>query len=135
MKYPRDILIVFALLDALILVRSVNTIRLPDFRHGMPVWASMLSLLRPVFLLSLAVSAIGLAAQRKWGFIVSYAQFPFRFVYVLLSFGFLSRIPCLFIANYPCQSAILVAMGLECGRLVWTIQIHRWITRPSTRRR
>jgi hypothetical protein len=125
MKYPRDVLVLFAILDVFLAGRFATSIHIPQIEAQEPVWWTALSILRPIFLLSLLASAFGLATQRRWGFIVSYIQFPFRFAYVLLSFGFLSLIPGTFIQDCYYQPVILIAMGMECGRLVWTIAIHR----------
>lgn len=132
MKYPRDILVLFAMLDVFVVGRFVNNIRVPELAGQAPVWFSALIILRPVLLLSLIASAFGLATQRKWGFVVSYVQFPLRFVCVWLSFGFLTLIPGLFISGHKYQPVILAAMVLECVRLVWTILIHRRISRASS---
>ena len=83
---------------------------------------------RPFFLLSLAVSAFGLAVGSRWALIVSYVQFPLRFVYLYLSFGFLTLLNPLLGGN-AYQALIVVAMILEGARLVATILLHVRIAR------
>ena len=126
MRFNRIVLFVFAALDALLLARLFQSI-VPHVSSGnyasLP-WQTMgLLLLRSAFLLSLAVSAFGLARGRVWGLVLSYVQFPFRFVFVLLSFGFLRWIfGPLQVGNI--SLVIVAAMVLEVVRLVLTILIH-----------
>jgi len=121
-------LVVFAILDAMLFGRFMSHVSFPILGEELPLWWIALQVLRPLFLCSLVVSAFGLALRHNWAFIVSYIQFPFRFAYVLLSFGFLSLIPGLFVSGHKYQPVIVAAMGLECVRLAYTIVIYRRIT-------
>ena len=90
-----------------------------------PAWAVALYFCRPLFLVSLAFSAIGLVLARNWAIVLSYVQLPFRFVFMFLSFGFiglLARIPH-FPASY--LALMIMAIILECIRFAVTIVIHR----------
>lgn len=135
MKATRVILILFGLLDAVLLGRFVDSISISHL-HSVPrdLWWFQLSMLvRPFFLLSLAVSALGLAMGSRWALIVSYVQFPLRFVYVYVSFGFLTLLNPLLGGN-AYQALIVAAMILEGARLVATILLHVRIARLSRSR-
>jgi hypothetical protein len=121
-------LIIFALLDAILLGRFIGSVFHTGLSRELPVLYQALCIARPIFIISLGFSAFGLIVKRKWGFILSYVQFPLRFVFVFLSFGFLSLLMT------PRQGAqfinpmIIIAMVLEAFRLVTTIMIHLRIT-------
>lgn len=131
MKYPRNVLVVFAVLDAILFLQLARFIPFVRFTSGNPLWQTALGLPWPVFILSLAASATGLAMGRKWGFVVSYVQFPFRFAYAGFSFGFIACIPGLSISGGAAEPWFVIAAALECGRLVWTILIHRRLFRAT----
>lgn len=122
--WKRTCLIVFALLDALLLGRFITSVVHLGLSRDFPFWYQALCIARPVFLLSLACSAFGLALGRNWGFIVSYIQFPFRFVFVFLSFGFLSKLMPQTQDPQYINPMIITAMVLEVFRLAATIIIH-----------
>ena len=130
MSRSRACLVIFGLLDAVLLGRFADAVCLPDFSAEIPWWFQTLELLRPVFLLSLGFSAFGLASECKWGVILSYIQFPFRFVFVLFSFGFLTLLTPLVPGFLGYRSLLVTAMALECGRLVTTILVHRRLRAP-----
>jgi hypothetical protein len=126
MKFNRVALTVFALLDAVLLGRNLKTFIYVGF-HGQLQFFWLLFALdaaRVVFLLSLAASAFGLAMERRWGMLLSYIQFPVRFVFLYLSFGFLATMPCLISATYGQTPVLIVAMILESFRLFVTVAIH-----------
>ena len=123
----RGVLVIFGLLDALLLGSFLHGIVWPGYviQHpDLPLWLTLLTIAYPLFLISLAVSSFGLAMEKQWGIILSYVQFPFRYVFVLLSFGFLTLIP-----GPDHQHVIYAAMGLEAMRLVLTIAAHRSLRR------
>lgn len=115
MKYKKEILIIFALLDALLFGRFLLDINFSAEQF-------LLNQLKSVFLISLAVSPFGLIFQKKWGYILYYVQFPFRYLFVVLSFGFLTYL----VPASPSFSRlmIIVAMILEIVRLILTVKIH-----------
>ncbi len=115
MKYKKEILIIFALLDALLFGRFLLDINFSADQF-------LLNQLKSVFLISLAVSPFGLIFQKKWGYILYYVQFPFRYLFVVLSFGFLTYL----VPATPSFSRlmIIVAMILEIVRLILTVKIH-----------
>jgi len=78
-----------------------------------------------IFFESLVASAIGLSLAKKWALIVSYVQFPFRFVFMLLSFGFITVMAHLLAMPSLYRPLIYVAMILECGRLICSVWLHR----------
>jgi len=126
-----SVLVVFAILDAILLGRSMRSVVIPNLSADMPAWFLVSEVVRPLFLLSLAFSAYALASGRVWGFIVSYVQFPLRVAYALFSFGFLSMLPWLTIQGWSVQPVMVLALVLECGRLAWTIIIHVCVTRKT----
>jgi hypothetical protein len=84
-RHRRAILIRFGVLDALLLIRFAPQVAWPGhvFDGSLPVWAVALEICRPLFLVSLAFSAVGLMLARNWAIILSYVQFPFRFALML----------------------------------------------------
>jgi hypothetical protein len=134
MKPTRVILTVFGLLDAVLLGRFLNSVvfsPVDSLPQGL-WWFQVLMLLRPFVLLSLGLSALGLALERRWGIILSYVQFPFRFVYVYLSLGFLTMFSRL-VGDNSYQSLIVAAMILEGVRLAATILLHVRIAKLSSK--
>jgi len=125
MRFNRTFLVIVAILDAVLLGRHLSHIPLGMVFAEQPWMFQALGVLRLVFLISLAFSAFGLAGERKWGLILSYVQFPVRFVFVYLSFGFLALVPAFISGPYGEMPVVIVAMTLECARLVLTIFIHR----------
>ncbi len=125
MRFNRTFLVIFAILDAVLLGRHLSHIPLGLVFAEQPWMFQVLAVLRSVFLISLAFSAFGLAGQRKWGLVFSYVQFPVRFVFMYLSFGFLTLVPAFISGPYGELPVLIVAMTLECTRLVLTIFIHR----------
>ena len=123
MKYKKEMLTLFGLLDILLLGRFMICISFTDmWEHGW--FPYLINTGRTIFLLSLAFSGIGLIYQKKWSFILSYIQFPFRFVFILRLFGFISLcIPRIQQMIYV-QPAIIIAAILELIRLIITIKIH-----------
>jgi hypothetical protein len=131
-RHRRAILIGFGALDALLLVRFMPQIAWPSyvFDGRFSAWTVALEVCRLLFLVSLAFSALGLVLARRWAIVLSYVQFPFRFVIMLLSFGFiglLARIP-----HFPVSylALMITAMILECIRLAVTIAVHRGPNQP-----
>ncbi|MFH1021809.1 MAG: hypothetical protein V1809_00295 [Planctomycetota bacterium] len=133
MKYLRLSLMAFALLDAILLGIFAIHIHRPITKPDFPLWLNGLNIAYPVLLVSLAASAFGLATHRRWGFILSYVQFPFRMIYLVLSFGFLLLIPRLFVKPQMYMPVLIVAMVLECARIVFTAMIHLKMTKRSSR--
>jgi hypothetical protein len=125
LKYQKEILIIFGLLDALVLGRCIFQIKCFIEAFSFSSWHGVLMLLQTIVILSLSFSAFGLACQKKWAFILSYCQFPFRYVFFLLSFTFISFfLPRCQIFVYI-SPAIAIAMILEVLRLATTIIIHK----------
>ena len=122
----RLLLCLFGLLDAVLVVRfaSSEISQLASLSHE-PVAGVILDILRAAFFVSLVASAIGLCLAKRWALIVSYVQFPFRFVFMLLSFGFISGLAHLLAMPSLYQPLIYAAMILELGRLIGSVWIHR----------
>jgi hypothetical protein len=130
MKYQKEILIFFALLDAFLFGKSLTGINFSADQF-------LLNQIKSIFIISLAVSPFGLTFQKKWGYILYYVQFPFRYMFMALSFGFLT---CLVPATPSfIKLTIIVAMILEIVRLILTVKIylnnngciHRTASTPS----
>lgn len=75
---------------------------------------------------SLFASAAGLIANRKFGFITYYVQFPFRLLVWVFSIGFITYLPELFnLADGWFSVLLRICFIAEFFRLYFTIQIHR----------
>ncbi len=131
MKRARVLLIIFGLLDAVLLGHCMRSIYIPHWRSGPPWWFNALMYPQPFFVLSLAASALGLVMQKRWGILLSYAQFPFRILYVTLSFGWLTLLTTPLLGRETYQATLVAAIGLEALRLTATIVIHVKSVRQS----
>jgi hypothetical protein len=116
----------FGLADAILIVSFPprDLAQLASVSHE-PFLGALLDILRVVFVVSLLISAVGLFGMKKWALIVSYVQFPFRFVFMLLSFGFISGLAHLLTMLSLYRPLIYTAMILECGRLIVSVWLHR----------
>jgi hypothetical protein len=116
----------FGLADAILIVRFAprEFAQLASVSHE-PFLGALLDILRVGFFVSLLVSVVGLFGMKKWALIVSYVQFPFRFVFMLLSFGSISELAHLLAMPGLYRPLICAAMILECGRLICSVWIHR----------
>jgi len=79
-----------------------------------------------ILYLSLPISGLLLIKQKRFGIWISYMQLPLRFLFMVLSFGFMLKITKLFdnwVGMY--DALIWVIIALELLRLVITIQVHR----------
>lgn len=74
---------------------------------------------------SFLFSSYGFIRFRKWALVLSLIQFPLRFLFLVLSFGFLTSIPFLRLLMGGYQNVLIVAAVLELGRLIVTIFIFR----------
>jgi hypothetical protein len=87
---------------------------------------SLITLGNLLLYVSLVFSAFFLIRQNKSGLWLTYAQFPFRLLLMVLSFGFLTTLTKFFDDTEMAYDIIMWALlGLEIMRLVVTIQIHR----------
>lgn len=124
-RHRRAILIGFGVLDALLFVRLLPQITWPSyvFDDSFPLWTVALEICRPVLLASLVFSALGLVLAQKWAIILSCIQFPFRFVYMFLSFGFIGLL--VHVPYFPASyfTLMIIAIILECIRLIITIAV------------
>ncbi|MEW6251970.1 MAG: hypothetical protein AB1716_15115 [Planctomycetota bacterium] len=128
-RLRRLVLVFFAFLDVLLLVRfapdalrDLQQLRALDPPHA---YLTLLIIGRALFFASLPLSAAGLLLAKRWGLILSYAQFPFRLLFVLLSFGFITIAARLLHAPELYEALVVTAMVLEVARLVCSIWIHR----------
>lgn len=138
MKYKQEILVIFAILDAFLLGRCAFSVVSPVFPpEYSPWWWEAKVVAQVIFLLSLAFSAFGLATSRKWAFILSYVQFPFRIVFMNTSFGFILiyAIAAVTPGTLDLRIPGITSIVLECFRLLVTILIHRRITTVFSRSR
>jgi hypothetical protein len=115
----------FGLLDAILVVRfaTCEIAQLASAVHE-PIQGALPDVLRAAFFVSLIASAVGLYLMKKWALTISYVQFPFRFVFMLLSFGFISGAAHLLSIPGLYRPLIYAAMVLECGRLVGSVWLH-----------
>lgn len=82
----------------------------------------------PMFILVL-IGGIGLLQVKKFGFILYYIQFPFRFYLWVFSLGFITFFPELFgsFEDYWFDVLLKVCMLAEFVRLYFTIKAHiKW---------
>ena len=128
--WQRVVVGVFAALDVVLLLRFRGSIRFPYLMQEVTWWVNALEVMRPILLLSMIASAVGLALARQWGYVVSYVQAPFRYAFVLLSFGFLALLAG---GEASYRIAIYVAMVLEVVRLAVTIYMHVKARRGATK--
>jgi hypothetical protein len=116
----------FGLADAILIVRFAPSgfTQLASVSHE-PFLGALLDILRVCFFASLLISAVGLFGMKKWALFVSYVQFPFRFIFMLLSFSFISMPAHVFDMPGLYHPLIYAAMFLECARLVCSVWLHR----------
>jgi len=116
----------FGLTDVILIARFAPKMlaQLASVSHE-PLPGALLDILRLVFIVSLLVSAVGLFGMKRWALILSYIQFPFRFLFMLLSFGFISMLARVFDMPGLYRPLIYTAMILECARLICSVWIHR----------
>ncbi len=83
-------------------------------------------------ILSLLATAYFNFYNPRLGIKIYYFQFPFRFAFVIMTFGFLTFLNRL-TSNDISQTLIFIAMGLELLRLVFSILTHRYINSQEVR--
>lgn len=120
---------VFAALDAISIILLFQVV-LGTATHLTEVPANFLSQAKVwlTFLLfiSLFISAVGLLLNKKFGFITYYAQFPFRLVLWVFSFGFITLLPeWLNLSEGWFSTLFRICIVAEFFRLYYTIKIHR----------
>ena len=125
-KLKKSLLLLFGVLDIVLIVRFLPA----EFQHignlsdaAFPT--NVIFIARLLFLASLFVSAGGLLRTKKWGLITSYVQFPFRFIFIMLSLGFIAKLARIFDLQNLYNPLIYVSMILECVRLACSIWIHK----------
>ena len=119
----KKLLILFGILDIVTLVRSYGHVRNLWGEWNVVPWIVAGNLLTYALLI---FSAYFLIKQRKPGLWLTYAQFPLRLSFMVLSFAFLMTIAGLFESNQVIYRIFLWGIwGLEILRLIVTIQIHR----------
>ena len=120
MKYSKELLVAFGLLDAMLFGRIIqDLIPMPFLRSGGNLFTHTVTILRPLLVVSLGFSAYGFVMQKRWAMVMSYFQFPIRFLFVCLSLGFIS------VLFKNCANLIYLAMILEFVRLYLTVRIQR----------
>src|SRR5271170_5547552 len=92
----RFLFLLFGVLDIMLFVR----LGLREFNHigalsRMNFPAGFLFIVHLLFFTSLVISAIGLIFTKRWALVISFIQFPFRFIFIFLSFGFISTLASL----------------------------------------
>lgn len=131
MKVKRFYLSFFAFLDLVLFIQLLPYLNLSKSSFGLPFWILLISVFHSLFLISLLFSAIGLVLKKQWGFVLSYFQFPLRFVYYSFSFKFIASLLPLHIKNGK-QIFIFIFLGsLECVRLGLTIYLQKQSTKSD----
>jgi hypothetical protein len=118
----KRILIVFGLLDIITFV--INFSYAGNYFERLGFELNIVGFL--VLYVSLPFSALLLILQKRIGIWVSYAQVPLRFLFMVLSFGFILRLVRVYDDYLVFYDAFMwVTLGLELLRLAITVQIHR----------
>ena len=133
-KYPLSKLIVFfGVLDAILFIRFLGfAIEQPlilfksakNLSNISLILPFILEIFRTAFYISIPFLAYGLIRMKKWAFTLYYVQFPFRYIFILLSFGFITIISKFFDSNFIYKLLIYISMVLEFIRLIITIIVH-----------
>jgi hypothetical protein len=122
----RVLFLLFGVLDVVLAIRfGPAEFKQLGVLSQMSFPAAVLVVCRMFFFVSLVASAVGFFLNKRWALIVSYIQFPFRFILMLLSFGFISELSRVFAIHSLYRPLIYAAMILECGRLVCSVWLHR----------
>ncbi len=118
----------FGILDLILLYRFIGYINLSPIRtiqeFGFNL-ATFIPLVNIIFLLSLIVSSIGLFLTQKWGIKLNSIQFPFRFLFLSFSFGFITNFNLIFQNQVVYYSLLVIAAVFEIARLTVTIRISK----------
>jgi hypothetical protein len=120
----KKLLIVFGILDVVTLIKDFKDPVDTGFTSASPYFLAVIIGTLLIYL-SLILSAYFLIRQSKVGLWLTYAQFPLRLFFVVLSFGFLLSVNPFQMDEIGYKYFIGVLMGLEIVRLIITIQIHR----------
>ena len=113
----------FGFLDIVTLIRSYGQLIPNRYNWIYSPWITAAHL---VGYFSQFFSAFYLLWQLKAGIWLAYFQFPFRALFLILSFGFFTVLNQYFQNSMEFyEGVIYVLMGLEVFRLIATIQIHR----------
>ena len=127
----RFLFYLFGFLDIILFARFARMEFAIAFMNSGPSWEiRILAILRVFSVMSLLLSAVGFFTLKRWAVILSYIQFPFRFLFALWSFGFISLLSRAFGKPDLYLPLIYAAMMLECVRLICTIWIQPAIRRP-----
>ena len=127
----KKLLIVFGILDIVTLVMDFKNPIDTGFTSASPYFLAI-AIGTILGYASLIFSAYFLIKQRKVGLWLTYGQFPLRLLFVILSFSFLLTLNPFKLEDLSYKSFIVALMGLELGRLIVTIQIHRTYFRRNT---
>ena len=119
----KRLLQLFGLLDIITLVRS--------YKHIIPQTSSWTAfpeivIANTLLYILLILSSYFLLRQNKVGLWLTYAQFPLRLAFLVLSFGFLLTLSRFFDDKEQAYRIIMwISIVLEICRLIFSIQIHR----------
>lgn len=135
----RWLLILFGILDGVLFIRGATLafhFSLPALTHfDADFWLFLLlEAGRTLFFLSLPFTSIGILLAKKWAFILSYAQFPLRFVHASFTFGVVYSLAGLFPHYGPSMALFTTGIAglLELGRLGVIICAHRRVRKWGT---
>lgn len=125
----KRLLMIFGALDVITLLRNYEQIinlrqivNLPTDFTNFPVTI----IVKFLVVISLGLSAYFLLRHKKEGLWLTYALFPFRLLFMILSFGFLLTVSRFFTEEAEFYKILIwILIGLELGRLLLTMQIHR----------
>ena len=128
--HRRSLLLTMGMLDAFLLgsvYKRVRSWRVELFDPSLREEALSLglTLVEMALLISLIATAAGLVLQKSWALKLYYCQFPFRLIFMYLTFGFI-----LVIIPWPAidpryNPLVLFVLLMEAVRLGVTIILHR----------
>lgn len=120
----KNIIRLFAFLDAFLFFRFGPQIIYPGFSNFDIWWIILIDFLRIITLFSFIFTAYGLFCYKKWAYILSYVQLPFRFLFLFLTFGFLTEFKGLNL-NMNYNYIFILCYILEIMRVFVTYRIHK----------
>lgn len=130
------LLVIFGILDLILVFHFGFSVMQSAFSisrqlSSVGVLTASIELGRLLFMISLILSGIYLVRGKGQGCIISYIQFPFRFIFMYLSFGFLIYWNFLMRTERFYLETIVFCMGLEIVRLFLTILSHLRLRRTN----
>ena len=92
------------------------------------IYTMALNVVQAFLLLSLAITGFAFLTVQRWASIVYYFQFPFRVIFMTLTFGFITYANILFQNLAAYYTLLGIALVLEVVRLAIVIRENRSLT-------